>query len=297
MPIVSPLRGGFTEGELRVASFWVRRRVQIERWVRIGLVVLILLTWAYVIWTLLDAYVISFPRESQLTQEIAQNQLDLEGLNRDQPQGLQTDSVAVFQNTDDRIDLAMDLANTNEQWWAEFRYRFNVSGETTLWRSGFIMPTTKSVLTEIGFKPKTRGGTSAQLEVDNLRWHRVDPTFVGGLRYTDFALNRFNVRFDAITYDTTLVIGTKTIGRSSFDVINRGAFGFWSTDLVIKLKRGNTVVGVSRVTVERLQPGEKRHIELDWFEAIPQVTQTEIIPMVNLLDQDSYLQTEQFRGR
>lgn len=295
MPIQNAaIGGGFTEGELQFASFWVRNRPAL---IRAGYAVLIamnVLFWGYVIWGILDAYAISYPRESRITQEIAQDQLTLEALQKDQPQNARAGNVTVFQTTEKRYDMAVDMENSNAQWWAEFNYRFNFSGEQTPLRSGFILPGSKTTLTELGFRPKGAGGATAQLAVENVRWHRVDPAQVGA-SYKDFELKRMNVAFEDVEFQSGLTIGAQKIGRTSFNLVNRGSYGYWSMDVVVKLYRGGGVIAVNRITLSRIVPGETRRVELDWFETLPSVTRTEIIPIVNLLDESVYLPTEQFR--
>lgn len=285
--------GGFTEGELKFASFWVRNRIPLTRGGYIALMAINALVWGYSAWGVLDAYAISYPREARITSEIAENEITLEALETDRPRGVQSGNVAVFETTDKRFDMAVDLENTNEQWWAEFNYRFNISGEQTPARNGFILPVSRTLLTELGYRPKNRGGSVAQLVVDNIRWHRLDPKVVGE-KYKDYELERFNVVFENVKYSSDLTVGSKTVGRTSYDLVNRGAYGYWGMDLVIRLYRGGSTVAINKINLTRIPPGEKRHVELDWFERIPSVTRTEIIPIINFLDPKVYLPTEQF---
>ncbi|MFA5935890.1 MAG: hypothetical protein WC787_03495 [Patescibacteria group bacterium] len=286
--------GGFSEGELKFASFWVRNRILVTRIGYGALIGFCGLLWLYILWGLADAFLISYPRESRLTAEIASNQVTLTSLESDQPKNIQTGSVMVLETTDGRFDMAVDLENANLQWWVEFNYRFNISGEQTPIRNGFVMPGSKGVMTELGFRPKSRGGAVAQLVVENIRWHRVDPSQVGE-RYTDFQIERFNVAFENVTFNRDLVIGSRQVGRTSFDVINRGSYGYWNMDLIVRVYRATNVIGVNRISLTRLVPGETRHVDLDWFENIPSVSRTEIIPVINFLDEESYLPTEHFR--
>ncbi|MFA6447691.1 MAG: hypothetical protein WCW31_05600 [Patescibacteria group bacterium] len=275
---------GFTEGELKAASWWVKNEVRIYYWSKIVLYALNAIVWGYVLWGLLDAYAISYPRESRITAEIAADQQALSRLMEDIPRNVGTSQVLVFQGTDKRVDMMVDLENANDQWWAEFTYSFNVAGEQTAPHQGFILPKQTITLTELGFKPKAAGARSAQLLVDNIRWHRVEPSKVGG-DYDKFINDRFggvkvqNVNFDRVD----------SVSRTSFDVADTGAYGFWSIDFVVKLLRGSTVVGVNQVNLQQLKPGEIRHVDLMWFENIPGVTKTEIVPIVNLLDPGAYL--------
>ncbi len=284
--------GGFTEGELKFASFWVRHRAEVQnafRWFVIGVNVL---AWGYVLWTVLDAYALSYPRESRLTEEILRNQLAIEGLESDAPAQIQTENVQVFAGTDGRLDMSVDITNRNEQWWAEFTYHFNLSGEQTPRRSGFILPSDQTVLTELGYRRANPGSRAAQLVVDEVHWHRVDPAVVSG-RYADYRNDHLNVVFENKRFER-VTIGDSQVGRTSFDLVNRGAYGYWNLDLVVRLVRAGSVLAVNRVTLSNVVPGENRRVELEWFENLPPITETEVIPVVNLLDPDVYLPTERF---
>jgi hypothetical protein len=285
--------GGFSPGELKFASFWVRNRFLLARLGRGALIGLNVLLWGYVFWGILDTYAISYPRESRLTQEIATNQIMLQSLEADRPQNIATANVQVFQATDNRYDMAVDISNPNANWWAEFNYRFNLSGAQTPLKSGFILPSGQSVLTELGYSPETRGGATAQLVVENIFWHRVDPAQVGA-SYAEYAAKVFKVSFENIQFTSDLIIGTQRINRTSFDVVNRGSYGYWTLGLAVRLYRGSSVLAVNEITLQRVAPGETRHVDLDWFESLPAVTKTEIIPIVNLLDRKSFLSTEYF---
>lgn len=280
---------GFTEGELKYVSWWVRNEVRIRFWTRASLFAANGLVWAYVGWGLLDAYAISYPRESRLTLAIAQNQSTLNRIEQDRPVNVGTSQVLVFQSTDKRLDIAVDIQNPNTQWWPEFTYRFSVAGEQTPPRQGFVLPDSLVTLTELGFLPKSNGGRAAQLIVDNIRWHRVEPDSVEG-DYAQFADKRFGgVSTKNIKFENVVGSGDQQVGHTTFDVVNNGSYGYWSMDYIIKLMRGSTVVGVNRINLMSLRPGETRHVDLLWYDRIPAVTKTEIQPIINLLDSNSYL--------
>ncbi len=284
---------GLSNQELKASIFWVKNEVTLFKIFRIAIYALNILVWSYVVWGLLDAYVISYPRESKFTFEIAQNQLLLTKLTTNKPQNISTSQVLVFNNTDNRKDIMVDIRNSNTDWWAEFDYHFNVSGEETTKKHEFILPQDQFTLTELGFNPKTKGAQRAQLIIDNLRWHRIDPEQVNG-NYKNFIKERFShVLIKNISFKNSLV-GPKNQGVSSFDIVNNTAYGFWSIDYVIKLKRGSTVVAVNKINIKDLKPGDIRHIELNWFEPLSAITKTEIIPHINLLDPNSYLTPDRF---
>ena len=288
--------GRFTPGELRLATWWVQNRLRLRRLGYGVLIAIAALLWLYVIWGLLDAYVISYPRESRYTRQVALNQQLLTALATDTPQNVSLTDVSVFQATGGRYDLAVDVTNPNPQWWAEFTYSFDLSGEQTPQREGYVLPGSSETLTELGYTPKSKGGTSATLVVQNVRWHRIDPSVVGA-SYTDFAAKRFNLSFENVSYDTNITLGTQPLGQSTFTLVNDSAYGFWNVDLIIRLYRGSTVVAISKLGITDVQPGEHRTINKVWTSILPGITKTEIIPQVDLLDPSVYLPTTKFVGQ
>lgn len=286
--------GGLSSGELQMANWWVRNGLAVRKAGYGALIALCAALWGYSLWGLLDAYAISYPRESRLTRDIALNQQLLAALETDRPQQVGISDVSVFNSTDNRLDMAVAVSNPNPQWWAEFNYRFDVSGEQTPLRSGYVLPESEQNLTELGFKPEARGGRSATFSVENVRWHRLDPNYVGG-NYKAFAQNRFRLRFDDIKYDSSLTVGNKKVGQTSFTLVNEGAYGFWSVDLFIRLLRAGNTLGIQQIRVTNLNPGEKRHMQIVWPDNPAGVTQTEVIPQVNLLDPNAFLKTQYFK--
>ena len=125
--------------------------------------------------------------------------------------------------------------------------------------------------------------------MDNIRWHRVEPSQVFG-DYNSYVTDRFGgVSVQNIKFENVVGTGEQMTGHTTFDVVNRGAYGYWSIDYVIKLMRGTTVVGVNKVTITDLKPGETHHTDLMWYDRIPAVTKTDIQPVINLLDPNAFL--------
>jgi hypothetical protein len=285
--------GRFTPGELKFASWWVAHGAQTRRGVLLFLIGCCSIVWGYTLWSLLDAYAISYPRESRITRQIAVNQQLLSGLESDRPSEFSLSSVFVAQGTDNRIDMSVELSNENPQWWAEYNYRFSLSGEQTPLRSGYVLPQSKQIIGELGYRPTSAGGRSASVSIENIRWHRVDPSMVGD-SYEAFAKQRLNLSFENVRYTTDLTLGTRKIGQSSFTLVNKSSYGFWSVDLVVRLYRGGSIAATNIVRVTDVTPGERRDIDLVWLDNLPSVTRTEIVPQVNLLEPSSFLPTTHF---
>ena len=284
----TPVGSGFTEGELQFASFWVRRKVQIRRGIYTVLIGLNAIFWGYAAWGFIDAYALSYPRESRIPQEIAQNEIIAKQLNSNRPQPVQVKTVDVFQNTDGRLDMVVAVHNPNPQLAVDFSYRFNVSGELTPVRRGALRPGEVTYLGEFGFRREKAGGKSAALTVDDLRWRRVDPGTVGG-DYDEWIKRRDGFIISNVTNVSSVEINKKKFLRTTFTFENPTAFGYWNVDLYVILKRADVPVAATRTTLSRVVSGDVRTVSLDWFEQLPNITDTEIVPVVNFLDPSAYM--------
>jgi hypothetical protein len=283
---------GFTEGELQFANFWVRNRILLRQIGYGTLIAVNVLSWGYALWGIIDAYAISYDRESRITQDIIQNQFLATQLQANRPQDVDIATVNVFQGTDKRLDFVVGAKNPNTEWWATFTYRFNVGGEVTPKRIGFILPGQTRYLGEFGFTPTSAGARTGVLVVDEVRWHRVEPAQVGD-DYAAWLERHDQFRADDVQFRVEQLPGAKRLSRSSFTFVNPSAYGFWQVELYVVLKRGTSPVAATAVTLDRVLPGESRPINIDWFESLPGVTATEIVPVVNLLDESSFISTTQ----
>jgi hypothetical protein len=199
----------------------------------------------------------------------------------------------VFEGTDGRYDMVVPIENPNEDWYAEFTYRFNFSGEQTPLRSGYALPHVPAYLAEYGYAPEKAGGRTAALTVDSIRWMRVDPDVVGA-SYADWLDERSSFSIEDIAYRSDVKVGNKNVGRTSFVFKNPTAFGYWSIGLHILLFRGGSPVAATYVTLRDVKPGESRNVDVDWFDNITSVTETQITPDVNYFDDSVYLPPSRF---
>ncbi len=278
---------GLTENQLKAASFWVRHRIGLRR---LGYASLITLTsglWLFNLWHLLDAYAISYPRESRIPALILQNQLTMASFESAMPQPVIPSNVSIFANTDGRQDFLTELVNPNADWWAEFTYAFDTGTGKTPGRNGFILPDGRAVLTQLGWKGDAPA-TAATLSIDQVRWHRVDPLAVDR-SYPQFQQTRLNMEIKDVTYRTDVQIDSKPIGQTQFTLTNHSGYGFWNLDLAVILYRAETPVATTRITLAEVRPGETRPVTVNWPDQPSGISRTEIVPQVNILDPKTFL--------
>ncbi|MSR84928.1 hypothetical protein EXS71_00590 [Candidatus Uhrbacteria bacterium] len=282
---------GLSEQDLKLASWWTRHETQVRKFGYGCLIATSVLLWGYSLWSLLDAYAISYPRESRVTQAIAANSLAADTFTSSAPQPLQWSETKTFSTTGGRQDFIAQINNTNALWWADFTYRFNLNGQKTPDRKGFILPNHPRALTEIGWK--SPGGGSAQLEVGDVRWHRVNPSHVER-DYTTFETKRLQLKFENVGYKQDLKIDDQTVSQSSFLLHNLSAYGFWSVDMTVILYRLENPIAITTINAREVKPGESRPITINWFDNLPGISKTDIQTNINILDPNAYLPSNRF---
>ena len=286
MPDEHIIGSGMTEQELQLASWWVRNRERMRSIIRWTLIILNIIFWAFVLWSLLDAYIISYPREARIPRIIAENQLAISGLQATTPQALLPSDVTVFEISGNRKDFLVQLSNSNETWWASFDYRFRIGDLMTEPRKSYILPKSQRYLTELGSSIETTS-RNAQLVIENIEWHRVDPNAVNK-DYAAFAANRLQFDFSDITYRRDLTIGSQIVGQTSSTFSNPSPYGYWNVDLTVILYRGTTPAGVTTIGKQQVGAGSSQPLIVNWFDNLSGITRTEISANVNILDPEAY---------
>ena len=286
MPEEHIIGSGMTENELQLAGWWVRNRERTHTIIRWTLIILNIVFWIFVIWSLIDAYIISYPREARIPRLIAENQLAASGLQATAPLPLLPSDVSVFEISGGRKDFLAQLSNSNETWWAEFTYRFKSGEAMTNPHKSFILPKSQRYLTELG-SDLASASKNAQIVIEDIQWHRVDPLAVNR-DYPSFAANRLQFKFDDITYRHDLTVGTQTVGQTSSTFSNPSPYGFWNVDITVILYRGTAPAGVTTISKQQVSSGSSEPFVINWFDSLSGITRTEISAYANILDPDAY---------
>ena len=241
----------------------------------------------FVLWVFLDSFVISYDRERLAVAEIvAYGQGDLHAYTQANAAiSLDSSSVTVFSLGNGQYDLYAELENPNQDWWAEFTYRFVGTGEEepTI-ATGFILPAETKPIVNLGLEAVTRPN-SAKLEIMEVDWHHVDRHVVGN--YEEWFLDRFQIEVENENWSVDREL-EDPIGKISFSARNGSAYSYYDPVFYVLLKRGNRVLGVTRTELASLDSFDSEDIEISWFDDIPSVGSVEVIPEINIFDIDVY---------
>jgi len=269
----------FTDRQLKVGTWYVERKNRLQK---IGLIILIAfdaLAIIFVLWTLVDLYLISWKYDVILRQEIAQSRITGQAVSATAPEKLKNLATYNFASGD-KIDFVAQVQNPNLDWYATFTYQFASEKYASEIQKGFILPGEEKYLAVLGAKD-AGAFRNAQIVFNDFSWHRIDHEKIRNI--DSWLKDRLNFEIKDEKH-TTAFEGSRDIGRTSFTVKNNSAFGYWSVGFPVVLLRGRVPQAVNYITLEQLDAGETRKVDVNWFEQLPATTEITILSEVNVFD-------------
>ena len=264
-----------SNSQLRFSYWYISHKLELKRWLAVGLAVVAALFWFYVIWQVVFG-AINFQRDDvRLRQLIYGGNSVLPAMENSKPQSLQLSPIKVFSQADGRYDFLAQVANPNAAWLATFDYQFKTPPGNSLIRKGFALPGETKNLMDLGIK-----GSSVQLEITNQKW----------IKYGNFSYLkdvRHNFVFDKAEFIAGAGLGEPD--RLVFELANKSPFGYWQFGVQALLYSGSQLVSINYLNLEQLKSGESRRVELFWHESLPAINNFEIKPDVNILDEDNIM--------
>lgn len=275
----------FTERQLGFAYWFVTHKPALRRLALGILIAFDVVTVGYGLYGLLDHYLISWNRDLLLRRNASLVRVSHEAVARLAPQPLNPLSVDVFTSGPGRFDFIAKLENPNPEWYANFRYQFVSANEVTAETSGFILPAEEKFIGQFAV-PLPGVPRRAEFRLAEIVWHRVNRQVIRD--FEAWRRERLNFILSNVTHTGALGID-RLIGRTSFDVENRTAFGYWRIGFFVALRRGTGLAAANHITLDNFDSGARRHVDVNWFEELPTISTVDVRPEVNLFDPDIYM--------
>lgn len=264
----------FTDQELRFSYWYITHKLLLRKIFIISLAIAGFLIWFYVIWQL-AFFGVYYQIEKYATNNlIFKDNANLLVISSLSPIALSVSSLMILPGESGLNDYLSEVANNNRNWLATFDYQF-IDGGKTYTQKGFVLPLEKKFLMDLSVP-----GNISQLKLTNLKWQRVaNPPAVYESRY------KFKV-------DNEDFIASQDSGQPSrlvFDLTNDSPFNYWQVGVQTFLYSGGNLVSVNYLVLEQFKAGEKRPVQLNWTNRLPRITNMEIIPEVNIFDEDNIM--------
>lgn len=275
-----------TARSYRVSSWWIRNRGPLKRLLIGAGFAVELFVFLFIAWTFIDAFLVSYTKEHRAIGEMAVlGYTDSTTYRRNHEAAPLTLGVARSLPASIGSDMYVEITNPNTEWYATLRYRFVWAGGTSKEETGFILPGESKPFVVFG-ETDIAVGQAVRVELLSVDWQRIDTHVVGA--YETFRDEHLRLPIEDVSFSTDVSIEGKTIGVSSFVVANQTGFNFYQPGFFVVLYRGNQVVGVNKVVLDALAPGDRRTVEVRWFGTLPAADRSTVIPDIQIFSQEAY---------
>lgn len=274
-----------TEKQLGFAYWYITHKLQLKK-LGIGLLIAFdVITVGFGLWGYADYFLISWNRDLALRRDMPYLRFSHELVRSLGPQALNPVSADIFVSGAGKYDFLTKLQNANTDWYADFKYKFVGRGGETAEATGFILPREEKFVSVLG-AALASSPVGATFQFTDIAWHRVNRHVIRD--YEAWRSERLNMILTNVIHNPSLNIDS-TVGRTSFDTENRSAFGFWKVGFSVVLLRGSSPAAANHVVLDNFESGEKRHVDVNWFESLPGTTGVDVRPEVNIFDADVYM--------
>ncbi len=272
----------FTEQQFGFSYWYVTHKLQLKAALTVFLVLVSVGLGGYALWGFTKLYILDYPEYVAMQRQAGETLVNFDAVASARP--IDVRSVQVFAAGPGTFDALAMVRNPNAGFSATFDYRFIGEGASPELQSGFLLPGEEKPLVALGIKAQT-GFRSARLDIQNLRWRRLDAHEVPD--YAAYRAARLSLVADEVTLVPAQQPGEST--RVTFTALNASAYSYWNVRWVVLLYRGQSVAAVNAIDLAQLRSGERRPASVTWFEQVPSVTRAEVRPEVDILDPDVYV--------
>lgn len=285
---ILPTDENLSSKQLAWGEWWLTHKHQVKTVATVIFGVVGVAMLLYGAWGFLDWYFGSGVRERESQRVLSSNLIDYQSIReRTAPSDLKTEGVDVINAGEGKYDLYTTVTNGNTDWWADFTYEFKGDGMDGKTFRGMVLPSEKRALRRLAYASGRRP-SSVQVEITDLRWHRIDHHAIQP-DFATWAKERLDVRFSDVAFTPAAADDPLGVGKASFTAFNATGWGYHSLTFFVALYSGSRIVGVNQVIASDFFAGEHRKMEVAWFNELPNVTRVEITPEANLLDDNTYI--------
>ncbi len=256
----------------------------------LGILILVsTLTWGYYIYGMASYLIIGMKADDRLIAGMAENSGELHSVVATYaPQDIGIGASYIFPATEDRYDLAAQLANPNKAYAARFNYYFAAGGKATARKHGFLFPGEKKTFMSLGEGFGSRP-TAASIQVEDFRWKRV-PLF-GPNAWERSAKEHlaFNITEKKFIPGYESSVSEKLmVNHVSFKIENASPYNYREVMLGILVYRFGTLAGVNQYALSDFMSGKAYDIRVSWPASLGNADTIEVEPEVDFLDVGVY---------
>ncbi|OGL66189.1 hypothetical protein A3B21_01855 [Candidatus Uhrbacteria bacterium RIFCSPLOWO2_01_FULL_47_24] len=267
------------ERQIKAAIWYVKHKELLRKLGLGALLALDVIFMVYVLYAVGRDFV-SSPRRR--AQEAALIQSGPQAV-RAQPLDLQLGGVDLLR-VGEVTDIIASVRNPNENWYARFDYVIGIGDNTEKHADGFLLPGQERPFFR---SVRASGAGTPVFNIENLVWKKVSAHDTAD--YSAFRDEHLNFEIKNAQFLPALVEDKGTASRAKFAIVNKTAYSYFAPTFIVSLYRGGTLVGIQSTVIDQFKTGETREVELSWFDRIGAVSNTEVVPAIDIFNQEVYM--------
>ena len=264
-----------TDKQLKLSYWYVTHKLSLRKAWKIALGVVVAIVWIYVIWQLVIFAMTYSSIQQNIRTMLFSPDPSLSAIEKIAPQPLSVSEMTVMA-AGDKYDYLVQVGNSNNNWLAQFKYRFTTPSSTDNdFRIGFALPGDSKYLMDL-----SKVSPSASLEMKDLTWLKTENFTFTNNKMMRFVFDNIDITKPSKSTDPTKV---------SFTVKNDSAYSYWETDLQVMLMNGGSIVGINHIVLNSFKSGENRQVDIFWNNPVSGADSVNVIPNLNILDNSNIM--------
>ncbi|MFH0857062.1 MAG: hypothetical protein V1860_04145 [bacterium] len=219
--------------------------------------------------------------------ENAADQLNYTSINEViKPSDLQLGSVKILdsgQSDNKKYNLMAEIYNPNDKFRIDFNYQF-IYNETSLAQyADYLLPGQKKIIADFSSVIKD-GAAIAEVRLNNVNYNRISKEYPSPL---DFMAERMDFKIKNIEL---IPLNLKQdISKIKFNLANDTVYNYWEINLYILLYKDGGIIGADKIAINKINSGETRPVEINWYEYLPPSIKVSVISDVDIFDPQVYM--------
>lgn len=279
---------GLTMKKLERSLWLFEHKSHFKQAVIIALFLVCLLTWGYTLYYATMYLAVGMERDAEMMRGLTTNQLPgHEYTLKVAPKPLITSRVRTF-NLDDKLDLITEVENPNPRHYAYFDYCFSGREEELKCDREFISPEGSKYVFALA-QPR-QGASNVTFSIEKTNWYMINKHEIPD--WEEHESKRSNFEFEDIDFvpaHSSDLSEKIDMAHLSFNVFNDTSYNYYKVPLKIFLYRGGQIAGVNQYTLTNFYSQEEETVELTWPDFDQSVNKVEVVPDLDIMDQENYL--------
>lgn len=282
---------GLSTKRLNFGLWFVEKRKYLRLSVIIALIIISATSWSYTIYSFAYYFTRGVHEDELLVEGIVQSSL----IGHDYVKSVSAKDL-IFSplrilKTNDKYDILAQIKNPNVKHWGNFAYCFLDKGKEFACANSFIYPGTEKYLLALA-QDLTSSPTDIKLVIKDMTWRRINRRVNNWDKFYNEHMGIYTQDIKFTPNNSNNISENIRLSSLEFTAVNKSAFNYWAVNFNILFYNNNSLVGVNRYSIFEFLSGATERVEMNWAGSFSRANKIEVIPEVDILNDDNYIKYE-----